>query len=83
VKWIASNFKYARGHFALDALDSYADTADDPTRPVPNPAKADAKTAVETARATVHGAGAARDHRPWPAKPGEESVACRSVELGP
>ena len=43
-------------HFALDALDSYADTPDDPTRLVPNPAKAAAKTAVETARTSVHDA---------------------------
>src|SRR5450756_503853 len=34
-RWRQENyFKYARAHFALDALDSYADTADDPTRPV-------------------------------------------------
>jgi hypothetical protein len=40
-RWRPENyFKYARAHFALDALDSYADTPDDPTRPVPNPAKA-------------------------------------------
>src|SRR5450756_439237 len=56
-RWRQENyFKYARAHFALDALDSYADTPDDPTRPVPNPAKAAAKTAVETARASVHDA---------------------------
>jgi transposase len=56
-RWRQENyFKYARAHFALDALDSYADTPDDPTRPVPNPAKAAAKTALETARATVHDA---------------------------
>ena len=40
-RWRQENyFKYARAHFAPDALDSYADTPDDPTRPVPNPAKA-------------------------------------------
>jgi hypothetical protein len=56
-RWRQENyFKYARAHFALDALDSYADTPDDPTRPVPNPAKAAAKTAVETARASVQDA---------------------------
>jgi hypothetical protein len=56
-RWRQENyFKYARAHFALDALDSYADTPDDPTRPVPNPAKAAAKTAVETARGSVHDA---------------------------
>ena len=51
-RWRQENyFKYAREHFALDALDSYADIADDPTRLVPNPAKAQAKAAVEAARA--------------------------------
>src|SRR5664280_1832010 len=56
-RWRQENyFKHARAHFAMDALDSYADTPDDLTRPVPNPAKAAAKTAVETARATVHDA---------------------------
>src|ERR1019366_5875968 len=43
-------FKYAREHFALDALDSYADQPDDPTRTVPNPAKAQAQDQVSAAR---------------------------------
>jgi len=50
VRWRQENyFKYAREHFALDALDaldSYADHDDDPTRQVPNPAKARALTKV-------------------------------------
>jgi hypothetical protein len=46
-------FKYARQHFALDALDSYADTADDGDRLVPSPTKHAAKNAVDTARAGV------------------------------
>src|SRR5665648_657138 len=42
-RWRQENyFKYAREHFALDALDSYADQGDDPDRLVPNPAKAHA-----------------------------------------
>jgi hypothetical protein len=50
-RWRQENyFKYARAHFALDALDSYADVADDPDRPVPNPAKRQAKAAVAAAR---------------------------------
>ena len=53
-RWRQENyFKYAREHFALDALDSYADTADDGDRPVPNPAKHQAKAAVEAARGGV------------------------------
>ncbi len=37
-RWRQENyFKYARAHFALDALDSYADTPDDPDRPGPQP----------------------------------------------
>jgi hypothetical protein len=49
-RWRQENyFKYARTHLALDALDSYADTADDPDRPVPNPAKKHAGRAAEQA----------------------------------
>ena len=58
-RWRQENyFKYAREHFALDALDSYADHPDDPTRQVPNPAKARALTEVATARAGVAAAHA-------------------------
>lgn len=50
-RWRQENyFRYAREHFALDALDSYADTPDDPHRLVPNPAKHAARDRVETAR---------------------------------
>jgi hypothetical protein len=53
-RWRQENyFKYAREHFALDALDSYADLADDPDRPVPNPAKHRARADLDTARAVV------------------------------
>ena len=53
-RWRQENyFKYARTHFALDALDSYADTADDPARMVVNPAKKTAAKAVDTAKASV------------------------------
>jgi hypothetical protein len=53
-RWRQENyFKYAREHFALDALDSYADTPDDPTRLVPNPAKALAGDQVNGARAQL------------------------------
>lgn len=53
-RWRQENyFKYAREHFALDALDSYADTPDDPTRLVPNPAKAHALSHVAAARTGV------------------------------
>ncbi|MDQ5841433.1 MAG: hypothetical protein M3537_09915 [Chloroflexota bacterium] len=50
-RWRQENyFKYAREHFALDALDSYADQPDDPTRLVPNPAKARAGDQISDAR---------------------------------
>jgi transposase-like protein len=56
-RWRQENyFKYAREHFALDGLDSYAAIADDPTRLVPNPAKKQRRTAVETARVGLAGA---------------------------
>jgi len=39
-RWREENyFRYARTHFALDALDSHAATPDNPGRLVPNPAK--------------------------------------------
>ncbi len=50
-RWRQENyFKYAREHFSLDALDSYADHPDDLTRLVPNPAKARAIGQVAAAR---------------------------------
>jgi len=53
-RWRQENyFKYAREHFALDALDSYADQPDDPTRMVPNPAKAHAGDQISAARAQL------------------------------
>jgi transposase-like protein len=56
-RWRQENyFTYAREHFALDALDSYAAIADDPHRLVPNPAKKQHRHAVETARAALAGA---------------------------
>ena len=39
-RWREENyFRYARTHFALDALDSYAATPDDPARLVPVPVR--------------------------------------------
>lgn len=53
-RWRQENyFKYAREHFALDALDSYADQCDDLDRLVPNPAKARAQDQVTDARADL------------------------------
>src|ERR1035437_1677958 len=53
-RWRQENyFKYAREHFALDALDSCADQPDDPTRMVPNPAKARAGDQISVARAPL------------------------------
>ena len=50
-RWREENyFRYGRAHFALDALDTYAVTAEDPDRKVPNPAKKTAAAAVKTAK---------------------------------
>ncbi len=58
-RWRQENyFKYAREHFALDALDSYADHPDDPARQVPNPAKARALAQVSAARGDLAAAHA-------------------------
>ncbi len=58
-RWRQENyFKYAREHFALDALDSYADHEDDLTRLVPNPTKANAIAHVAAARGDLTAAQA-------------------------
>jgi len=63
-RWREENyFRYGRAHFALDALDSYATTPEDPDRMVPNPAKKTAAAAVKTARKTLAGAEAARQEK--------------------
>jgi len=62
-RWRQENyFKYAREHFALDALDSYADHPDDLDRLVPNPAKARAADQVNGARTDLIGAHADMAH---------------------
>jgi len=62
-RWRQENyFKYGREHFALDALDSYADQPDDLARLVPNPAKARAIDKVYGARAGLTGAHADMAH---------------------
>jgi hypothetical protein len=61
-RWREENyFRYARTHFALDALDSYAAAPDDPHRLVPNPAKKTAAARIRAAEAAAQAAGAARD----------------------
>ncbi len=58
-RWRQENyFKYAREHFSLDALDSYADHEDDLSRLVPNPAKARAIGQVAAARTDLTNAQA-------------------------
>jgi transposase len=61
-RWREENyFRYARTHFALDALDSHAATPDDPDRKVPNPAKKTAATQVRRAEILAAAAQAQRD----------------------
>jgi transposase len=61
-RWREENyFRYARTHFALDALDSYAAAPDDPGRLVPSPAKKAAAARVRRAEAAAVAAEAARD----------------------
>ncbi len=63
-RWREENyFRYGRAHFALDALDSYAITAEDPGRMVPNPAKKTAAATVKTAKKTLASAEAARQEK--------------------
>src|SRR5271157_1561695 len=77
-RWREENyFRYARAHFALDALDTYATTPEDPARLVPNPAKKTAAAAVKAARKTLASAETARrrklDALRSPA-PGQETI---------
>ena len=61
-RWREENyFRYARTHFALDALDSYAAAPDDPDRLVPSPAKKAAAARVLRAEAAIGAAEAGRD----------------------
>jgi len=63
-RWREENyFRYGRAHFALDALDTYAVTPEDPDRKVPNPAKKTTAFAVKTAKKDLAAAEAARDAR--------------------
>lgn len=63
-RWREENyFRYGRAHFALDALDTYAVTPEDPGRMVPNPAKKTAAAAVKTAKKALTAAETAREAR--------------------
>jgi transposase len=75
-RWREENyFRYARTHFALDALDSHATAPDDPGRLVPNPAKKAAAAQVRHAEILTAAAQAQRDtslaalHNPPPGQP--------------
>src|SRR5271166_1992262 len=61
-RWREENyFRYARTHFALDALDSHAAAPDDPDRKVPNPAKKAAAAQDRHAEILAAAAQAQRD----------------------
>src|SRR6185437_4794336 len=61
-RWREENyFRYARTHFALDALDSYAAAPDNPDRMVPSPAKKTAAARVRAAGAAAQAAEQKRD----------------------
>jgi hypothetical protein len=61
-RWREENyFRYARTRFALDALDSYSATPDNPDRMIPNPAKKAASAQVRRAEALAAAAEAGRD----------------------
>ena len=61
-RWREENyFRYARTHFALDALDSYAAAPGDPDRMAPNPARKTAAARIRQAQAAAQAAGTARD----------------------
>jgi hypothetical protein len=58
-RWRQENyFRYARAHFCLDGLDSYAAAPDDPERSVPNPARKVLQAKLRRARVALAGAEA-------------------------
>ena len=58
-RWRQENFfRYMRHHYALDGLDAYATTPDDPDRTVPNPARRTADRALRDARGRLAAAEA-------------------------
>ncbi len=72
-RWSQENFfRYMRAHYALDALDSYTTTDDDPARLVPNPERRDADRNLRNARRrladceTAEGKASLDGHRPNP-----------------
>jgi hypothetical protein len=82
-RWREENyFRYGRAHFALDALDTYAVTPEDPERMVPNPAKKTAAAIVRTAKENLADAEAARQgkltalHQP---APGQEVIITNTI----
>jgi hypothetical protein len=70
-RWREENyFRYARTHFALDALDSYAATPDDPDRKVPQPGQENRRRPGPPGRdPRRRGPGPARRHPGRPAQP--------------
>jgi hypothetical protein len=61
-RWREENhFRYTRTHCALDALDCYAATPDDPGRLLPNPARKAAAAQVRHAEVLAAAAQAQRD----------------------
>ena len=61
-QWREENyFRYARTHFALDALHSHAAAPDDPDRLMPNPAKKTAAARIRAAGQAITAAETARD----------------------
>jgi len=58
-RWRQENFfRYMRAHYALDGLDAYTTTPDDPDRLVPNPARKHADRQLQQARHSLQQAEA-------------------------
>ncbi len=71
-RWRQENFfRYQRAHYALDGLDAYETTPDDPTRLVKNPERLDADRVLKAARRSLVMAEA---------KEGKDSLEGRSAD---
>jgi hypothetical protein len=88
-RWRQENFfRYMRHRLGLDALDSYAKLADDPTRTVPNPAKKaaandvkEAKAALALAESALAKAVSAGTEGPLTLKEANEAIAAATEAL--
>ena len=74
-RWCEENFfRYMRAHFALDALDSYATTDEDPERLVTNPKRRAADKELQAARRSLTAAQSAQGKAAFSGRPADHEL---------